>query len=155
MSNALVKAKKPIKILNYISERAANKRAAGAAVVGGVVGGTVGYHKGKKDGLKKKASANKYLEKLAGIGDVGKALIKTKLAPALSKMNPVRAGNLSSLSRAASGSKVAPKIYSVPEYAQHSSNMGNLAKKLMPGMKGTEANKIFAVATRARKMGVI
>lgn len=149
--------------------------------LGGVYGAMLGYRRGEhgkmlkkltetekedKKKVEKKASLdNKYLEKIAnvlskeaGIGAVGKALIRTKLAPAMSKMTTGQASNLHNMTRAAAGSKVAPRVYSTPEYAQHNSAMGALGKKLMPttgGMDANQTNKVMAVATRARRMGLI
>lgn len=156
---ALIKAKKKPDVMNFISERSANLRAAGAAAAGAAVGGGVGYKIGKhkaKGGEEKKASVNIYLEKIAGtIGEVGKALIRNKLAPAMTNMSKGTASGLENIARVSAGSKVAPRIHSAPEYAQHASRMAGLGNKLLPGMRGSEANKLFAVATRAKKMGVI
>lgn len=116
-------------------------------------GGVGGFAAGR---MSKKASENKYLEKIArSIGVIGKSLIRTKLAPAMAKMPVSRAANIEAISRASAGSKVAPRVFSTPEYAQHSVAMANLGKKLAPGMNASEANRIMAVAARARKMNVI
>lgn len=151
----------------FISERTYKKRfaqSAAAGVAGGVTaGGAGGYALGKKHGNKEQEKkANIYLDKIAtlldkeaGIGEVGKALIRTKLAPAMSKISKGTASKLEAISRASAGSKVAPKVFSAPEYAQHSVAMAKLAPKLATGMKGSEANRVFAVAARARRMGVI
>ena len=142
--------------MNFVFKKSATRKAIVAGTGGGVAGAILGYRKGKKDGMKKKAADNRYIEKLArSIGDIGKALIRTKLAPAMANMSKGTASKLETISRASAGSKVAPRVFSTPEYAQHASAMTNLGKKLVPGMKGPEANKIFAVAARARKMGVI
>lgn len=148
----------------FISERVYKKRmaqaAAGGAAAGSVAGYAAGKHQSKKAVMEKKA--NKYIEKIAtlldkeaGIGEVGKALIRTKLAPAMSKMSRGAASSLEAISRSSAGSKVAPKVFSTPEYAQHAKAMSNLAPKLAKGMRGSEANRVVAVAARARRMGVI
>jgi hypothetical protein len=98
---------------------------------------------------------NKYLVKLARLGEVSKGLIRNKLAPAFAKFSPGKASQLEAISRSAQGSKIAPRVFSTPEYAQHSVAMANLGKKLMPGMRAPEANRLVAVAARARRMGVI
>lgn len=107
---------------------------------------------------------NKYIEKIAeslskeaGIGEVGKALIRTKLAPAMAKKTVGQASSIEGISRAFTGSKVAPRIFSTPEMAQHSTAMAGLGKKLVPsgGMSTSQTSKVLAVAARARKMGVI
>lgn len=162
MSTRIVPVEKASKVIDLIKKTDANKRAAAAAGGGAAVGAIAGYLKGKKDGKKKghkkKASeTNKYLEKIAAsIGAVGKALIRTKLAPAMANMSKSTASRVEGIARASAGSKVVPKVYSTAEYAQHATAMSNIGKKLMPGgVPTSQTNKIMAVAARARRMGVI
>lgn len=103
---------------------------------------------------------NIYLEKIAtllskeaGIGEVGKKLIKEKLAPAMSKWTRGAASKVHEMARNYAGSKVSPRVFSTPELARHGAAMANLGKKL-GGRDAGSTNRIMAVATRAKRMGV-
>jgi hypothetical protein len=103
---------------------------------------------------------NKYIEKIAevfskeaGIGEVGKRFITTHLAPAVSKMSRSTASRVEGISRSFSGSKVAPRVFSTPEVAQHAKTMGDIGRQT-GGYSAQEVSKRLAVATRAQRMGV-
>jgi hypothetical protein len=105
---------------------------------------------------------NKYLTKIvdgldkeAAIGMIGKALIKTKLGPALKGATRAGVTKLETLSRVTGGSKVMPDVFSNAEKARHMDRVSKLAPKLTSGMDSKHANKLLAVAARAKRMGVV
>jgi hypothetical protein len=142
--------------------------------VGAAYGAILGYNKGKhklvpkedaellqkakEKGLKKKASiGNIYLEKIAGIGTLGKSLIRSKLGPALEGVSKGKLSNIESRSRIALGSKAKPDVLTGKEKSKHTEGVLNFIKKRAPSLNysGQEANKVMAVAARAKKMGVV
>lgn len=104
---------------------------------------------------------NKYLtqlEKSAALGDVGKALIRSKLGPAIGKMGPASVSKLESMSRAAAGSPLHSGVFSGGELAKHMDRMKAVGSKMLPSTGGVAAgatNKLTAVAARATRMGIL
>lgn len=130
--------------------------------VGAVYGFMLGLHRGERKKMLNKLTssdskdtekkAQELIEKLAGIGDIGKALIKSKIGPSLAQSGR----SVERVARGALGHKV---------NAAPLGNKVNEAKKLMqdrvakaaPTMKYTadQSAKIMAVAGRAKRMGVV
>lgn len=101
---------------------------------------------------------NKYLVKIAALGEVYKSLIREKIGPRLQTASKAGVAKLESLSRAAAGSPVHSGIFSKGELAQHMQRMKTVGSQLLPstgGMLPREANKITAVAARAARMGIL
>lgn len=104
---------------------------------------------------------NKYLtqlEKSAALGDVGKALIRNKLGPAIGKMGPAGVSKLEAMSRAAAGSRVYSGVFSGEELLKHMGRMKTVGSKMLPstgGVAAGTANKLTAVAARATRMGIL
>lgn len=101
---------------------------------------------------------NKYLEKVAALGAVGKALIRNKLGPAIGKMGPAGVSKLEAVSRAAAGSPLHSGVFSGGEISKHMNSMAAVGKKMLPSTGGVAAgatNKLTAVAARATRMGIL
>lgn len=96
---------------------------------------------------------NKYLEKAAFLGAVAKANIRNNIAPMLKGMGSSGVSKLEGVARQAAGSKLKGGIFSSKEVGKHMENMKTLGQKKLQGSTPTEANKLLAVAARAKRMG--
>lgn len=134
---------------------------AGGALAAGAVAGRI-----LKPKQEKKAEENIYLQKIASqlgmgkeaaIGTLGKSIIRSKLAPALSNLSKGKLSNLEVRSRSAMGSKLYGNVTSQTEKLKQSASAKSFFQKKTPSIKptDTEANRLVAVAARAKRMGVV
>lgn len=132
------------------------------APVGMVYGATLGLHRGEREKLlalltkeqraKLEKKSQELIEKLAGIGDVGKALIKSKIGPSLAQSGR----SVERVARGVLGHKVNAAPLGNKVEAARQALHGSVVKAA-PNLKYTadQSAKIMAVAGRAKRMGVV